>query len=91
MFEIGQMLCLTKQAIKRGKRYAIAAWEWKKSGLDFFSGNVPKDSNNYESWFEHLCKSAGYCLEIDGEWVKIQYMHLDTPFWIKCSNLEICK
>lgn len=82
---------MTKIAKKKGIKYAITAWEWKRPGVDSFSGNIPKDSNDYSSWFQHISNSAGYCLEIDGEWIKIQFMHLATPIWLHSAKLEICE
>lgn len=90
MFKIGEMLRLRKKATIQGKKIAIMAWEWKKQGIDFFSGNVPKDSNDYDSWLEHISNSVGYCLETDQEWVRIQFMNFQTPFWIHSSKLESC-
>lgn len=91
MFNIGDMLKLNGTAIKQGGKSALMAWEHKKPGVNSFSGNVPRDSNDYEGWFEHISISAGYCLEVDDEWVKVQFMHLETPIWFHHSKLECCK
>ena len=90
MFNVGDLIKLSDEAKSRGKKSAIMAWEHKQPGRNAFSGNMPKDSSDYDSWLHNISNSVAYCLEVDDEWVRIQFMHVQTPFWIHHSKVESC-
>ena len=75
----------------------ISAWRQIKHKQHGFSGNVPADSSEFESWRTNLNNSAGYVIEVRelgssyGLWAYIQFMCFEEPFWLNVRYLQKCK
>jgi len=89
---VGDMVELNERF--RNKSHISA---WRQVNQRGFSGNMPADSSEFESWRDNLNNTAGYVIEIRelgksyGLWAYVHFMCFEEPFWLSLKHLKKCK